>query len=100
MEPTDELFTFGHTKKSIGENGVRALQGVDSARFGVLEEANALVPADKKLEFFIARLSYKYYQRLVNDGWSRIGRQQALHWYSMAEKTTSDTGRTNRFPRS
>ncbi|KAG6957373.1 hypothetical protein JG687_00010018 [Phytophthora cactorum] len=52
MEPTDELFTlllsFGHTKKSIGENGVRALQGVDSARFGVLEEANALVPADKK----------------------------------------------------
>ncbi|KAG6961565.1 hypothetical protein JG687_00007624 [Phytophthora cactorum] len=41
-----------------------ALKRVDSARYRVIEEANSLVAAAKKLRFFIAKLSNKDYNRL------------------------------------
>ncbi|KAF1790782.1 Oxoglutarate/iron-dependent dioxygenase [Phytophthora cactorum] len=72
MGPEDESFalllTHEYTKKSIEDLGSGALKGVDSARFRVLEEANYLVPADKKLRFFIAKLAvqdrqFNYYEK-------------------------------------
>ncbi|RAW37808.1 hypothetical protein PC110_g5955 [Phytophthora cactorum] len=86
MGPEDESFalllTHEYTKKSIEDLGSGALKGVDSARFRVLEEANYLVPADKKLRFFIAKLAVQVDNRLDEEGWSCYGHKQALHWYT------------------
>ncbi|KAG1689818.1 hypothetical protein DVH05_001851 [Phytophthora capsici] len=76
------LLSHEYTEKSIEELGCGALKGVDSARFHALEEANVLVPDDKKLWFFIAKLSQDIDNRLDEDGWSNWIDNQVLHWYS------------------
>ncbi|RMX62504.1 hypothetical protein DD238_007732 [Peronospora effusa] len=54
------LFLSHHyTKKSIGDFGCAALKGVDRARFQALEVANSRVSDDKKLRFFIVKMSLK-----------------------------------------
>ncbi|KAG6944775.1 hypothetical protein JG688_00016921 [Phytophthora aleatoria] len=52
------LLSHEYTEKSIVDFGCEALKGVDRVRFGALEEANALVAADKKLNFYIAELTH------------------------------------------
>ncbi|EGZ25586.1 hypothetical protein PHYSODRAFT_257845 [Phytophthora sojae] len=58
-EPFALLLSHEYTAKNIQGLGTGALKGIDSARFHALEEANALVPAAKQLEFFIVRLAHK-----------------------------------------
>ncbi|KAG1689839.1 hypothetical protein DVH05_001873 [Phytophthora capsici] len=76
------LLSHEYTEKSIEEMGCGALKGIDHARFRALEEANALVPDDKKLRYFLAKLSQDIDSRLDEDGWSNWIDNQALHWYS------------------
>ncbi|EGZ25589.1 hypothetical protein PHYSODRAFT_326582 [Phytophthora sojae] len=54
-EPFALLLSHEYTAKNIQGLGTGALKGIDSARFHALEEANALVPAAKQLEFFIVK---------------------------------------------
>ncbi|KAL3667356.1 hypothetical protein V7S43_007582 [Phytophthora oleae] len=76
------LLSHEYTEKSIGEMGCGALKGVDNARFRALEEANALVPVDKKLRFFIAKLSQDIDNRLDENGWANWFGRQEICWYS------------------
>ncbi|KAG6941590.1 hypothetical protein JG687_00019562, partial [Phytophthora cactorum] len=52
------LLAHEYTENSIRNMGSGALKGVDSARFHALDGANALVPEDKKLLFFIVQLQH------------------------------------------
>ncbi|KAG3157222.1 hypothetical protein PI124_g24181 [Phytophthora idaei] len=71
MESEDESFALllEYTEKSIGDLGSGAFKGDDSARFRILKEANSLVPVDKNLRFFIAKLAVKVDTILCEDGW-------------------------------
>ncbi|KAL4177240.1 hypothetical protein KRP22_002174 [Phytophthora ramorum] len=98
MAAGDESFALllfhEYTKKSIQGLGAGALKGVDSARFRTLVEANAVVPADKKLKFFIAKLSHKIIScppSAISCDWREEDRKQAIHWYSTTGK---DLGRS------
>ncbi|KAG7382649.1 hypothetical protein PHYPSEUDO_004680 [Phytophthora pseudosyringae] len=53
------LLSHEYTKKSIKGFGSSALKGVDRARFLALEEANASVSAEKKLQFYIVELFHE-----------------------------------------
>ncbi|ETP05672.1 hypothetical protein F441_17758 [Phytophthora nicotianae CJ01A1] len=93
MELNHESFALRlsheYTKKSIKKMGSGALKGVDSARFRALEEANAVVPADKKMRIFIAKLSHKIISILglaLVGGWQEVERSQTIHWYSVSGK--------------
>ncbi|CAI5713219.1 unnamed protein product [Peronospora farinosa] len=74
------LLSHHYTKKSIGDLGCAALKGIDRARFQALEVANSRVSDDKKLRFFIAKLSLKLDISLSDS--SCWGRKQAFHWYT------------------
>ncbi|KAK1932420.1 hypothetical protein P3T76_012004 [Phytophthora citrophthora] len=79
------LLSHEYTKKSIGKLGTSALKGVDSARFRALEEANAQVPTDKKLRFFIAEISLKIVScpgSGFNSGWQEDHRSEKIDWYA------------------
>ncbi|GMF51650.1 unnamed protein product [Phytophthora fragariaefolia] len=65
------LLSHEYTKKSITDLGTSALKGVDRARFRALEEGNAAVAPDKKLRFFIAKLSVKENHSLGDIGWDK-----------------------------
>lgn len=83
-----------YTPKSIGNLGTGALKHVDSARFRALGEANAVVPVDKKLEFFIAKLSHKIVScpvGMYDNDWREEERKQSIHWYSTSGE---DLGRS------
>ncbi|KAJ8542678.1 hypothetical protein ON010_g12132 [Phytophthora cinnamomi] len=74
-----------YSPKSIGKLGMGALKHIDSARFRALSEANTAVPADKKLEFFLAKLSHKIVScpmGAIHNDWKEEERKQSIHWYS------------------
>ncbi|KAE9179052.1 hypothetical protein PF005_g23834 [Phytophthora fragariae] len=74
-----------YTPKSIGSLGTGALKHIDSARFRALSEANAVIPADKKLDFFVAKLSHKIIScptSMFDTDWQEAERKQSIHWYS------------------
>ncbi|OWZ11700.1 hypothetical protein PHMEG_00015245 [Phytophthora megakarya] len=79
-----------YTKKSIKDMGSRAVKGIGSTRFQLLEGANALVPADKKLRFFIAKLVVKIANALEDEGRTNRSHEEAFHWYTIVEQ---DLGR-------
>ncbi|KAI9983694.1 hypothetical protein PInf_007761 [Phytophthora infestans] len=81
------LLSHEYTKKSIGELGTDALKGVDGARVRVLEEANNLVPSDKKLRLFLVKLVVKVVAALSEEGWKEYSRKQVLHWYTTTGAT-------------
>jgi hypothetical protein len=88
------LLSHQYTKKSISSLGAGALKGVDSARFRALDEANAAVSSDKKLNFFIAKLVHKIVscpEGVFNTTWKEEERKQAIHWYA---STGEDLGRS------
>eukprot|EP00644_Phytophthora_capsici_P003705 jgi/Phyca11/129198/e_gw1.82.21.1 len=79
------LLTHQYTKYSIVKLGTGALKGEDSARFRALEEANALVPSDRKLRFFIAELSLKIIScpaRACYEDWQEEERSEKIDWYA------------------
>ena len=51
------LLEHQYTPQSLSQNGVRALKGVDNARFSMLSQANLLLPVDKQLTFYICHAS-------------------------------------------
>lgn len=55
LEPKDDSFAlllrFDYNKRGVEEYGVQILRDIDKNRLGILEEANTVVPADKKLQF-------------------------------------------------
>ncbi|EGZ22716.1 hypothetical protein PHYSODRAFT_252137 [Phytophthora sojae] len=63
MKPGDDCFALllshEYTQKSLQGLGAGALKGVDRARFQALEEANASVSAEKKLEFHVVELHHE-----------------------------------------
>ncbi|UIZ21715.1 hypothetical protein KXD40_000244 [Peronospora effusa] len=75
------LFLSHHyTKKSIRNFGCAALKGVDRARFQALEVANSRVSDDKKLRFFIVKMSLRV--DICPYGFTCSGRKQAFYWYT------------------
>ncbi|KAG6964324.1 hypothetical protein JG687_00006036 [Phytophthora cactorum] len=74
------LLSHEYTEKSIVDFGCEALKGVDRVRFGALEEANALVAADKKLNFYIAELTHfvLFAEHYDEAGWFECERDPAL----------------------
>ncbi|KAG2831177.1 hypothetical protein PC118_g2617 [Phytophthora cactorum] len=77
------LLSHEYTEKSIVDFGCEALKGVDRVRFGALEEANALVAADKKLNFYIAELTHfvLFAEHYDEAGWFECERKQSITWY-------------------
>ncbi|EGZ25994.1 hypothetical protein PHYSODRAFT_326946 [Phytophthora sojae] len=59
MGPDEESFALllahEYTEKSVGKLGSGDLKGIDCARVMALQDANAAVPADKELLFYIAQ---------------------------------------------
>ncbi|KAE9278564.1 hypothetical protein PF008_g28587 [Phytophthora fragariae] len=90
MGPEEESFALlllhEYTEKSIEDLGSGALKGIDRARFVALEEANAAVPADRKMQFFIARLKHeiKYYGEngYEMSWWEESSRNHTITWFS------------------
>ncbi|KAE8990543.1 hypothetical protein PR002_g21123 [Phytophthora rubi] len=88
--PDKELFALllahEYTEKSIGDLGSGALKGIDRARFVALEEANAAVPVDKKLQFYIAQVTHEieYYgnEGYEPAGWEEYSRKNTVTWFS------------------
>eukprot|EP00644_Phytophthora_capsici_P003741 jgi/Phyca11/129265/e_gw1.82.47.1 len=85
MDQDQRIFTLllshEYTTKTIEDLGYKALKGIDRARFLALEKANALVPVEKNLHFFIVKLSQRVSNSLGEDGWENMGFEQTVHWY-------------------
>ncbi|EGZ25971.1 hypothetical protein PHYSODRAFT_480540 [Phytophthora sojae] len=85
-----------YTAYSIESFGTGALKHIDSARFRALNEANAAVPDDKKLEFFLAKLSHKVTSGPKDgynsfSGWKGMLREQSIDWYSSSGECLENT---------
>ncbi|EGZ22752.1 hypothetical protein PHYSODRAFT_330492 [Phytophthora sojae] len=103
MKPGDDCFALllshEYTQKSIEGLGAGALKGVDRARFQALEEANASVPAEKKLEFHVVELHHEvvFYGRYGNIGdWDEESREEKTRWYTTQGRALG-SGRTAKF---
>ncbi|KAG2827524.1 hypothetical protein PC116_g4483 [Phytophthora cactorum] len=63
MDSEDDSFALVLSHEYIDTRiesvGIGALKGIDSVRFHALEEANTLVPAARKLKFFLVRLTHQ-----------------------------------------
>jgi hypothetical protein len=86
MGPEDKSFALllehEYTEKSLFDLGARSLKGVDRVRVGALEEANGVVPDDKKLNLYIVKLEHKvtYGKSFRRTGWQECRRQQGASW--------------------
>ncbi|KAF1795098.1 Cyclic nucleotide-binding-like [Phytophthora cactorum] len=71
-----------HALEKYSKHGSGALKGVDSARFHALDGANALVPEDKKLLFFIVQLQHDV--SYSDDGYTceKDGHNDSIIWFT------------------
>jgi hypothetical protein len=98
MKPGDNSFALllahKYTKNSISGYGVRALKGVDRARFRALKAANALVPSEKLLEFWIVNLHHQvtFYGSYGDIGdWEEEGRDEKGTWHTASGLSIGDS---------
>lgn len=86
LKPTKDSFALllahEYTKQSITDLGTRALKSIDHARVDALEEANAMVPAKKKLHFYIAELTHDVGYYDTGGDWEENERDESIKWYS------------------
>lgn len=96
------LLSHEYTEKSIRGLGSGALKGIDRSRYAALEDANSIVSADKKLQFFIAEMKHEI-QYYSIDGyepghWDIYRREDTTTWYSTTGQrfgTTKSTTKIN-----
>ncbi|EGZ27149.1 hypothetical protein PHYSODRAFT_467929 [Phytophthora sojae] len=91
MEGGDECFALPlahkYTQKSISGFGSDALKGVDRARFLALEEANARLDFESRLDFHFVELTHKvvFYGSYGDIGdWEEESRDEETTWYTMS----------------
>ncbi|KAE8904026.1 hypothetical protein PF005_g7449 [Phytophthora fragariae] len=84
------LLSHEYTENSIEGFGAGALKGVDRARFLSLEEANASVSAEKKLQLHLVELHHRvvfYGSRGDIGDWDEESREEETKWYSIDGKS-------------
>ncbi|ETL82615.1 hypothetical protein L917_17253 [Phytophthora nicotianae] len=80
------LLAHEYTENSIRNMGSGALKGVDSARFHALDGANALVPEDKKLLFFIVQLQHDVSYNCGGYDYEKTGHNDSATWFTRTGK--------------
>uniref|UniRef100_H3H6H7 Fe2OG dioxygenase domain-containing protein n=1 Tax=Phytophthora ramorum TaxID=164328 RepID=H3H6H7_PHYRM len=76
------MFSHEYTEQSITDLGTRALKGIDRARVEALEEANAILPDEKKLYFYLAELTLDANFYDTGGDWEESERDESINWYS------------------
>ncbi|KAL4161629.1 hypothetical protein PRNP1_002181 [Phytophthora ramorum] len=76
------MFSHEYTEQSITDLGTRALKGIDRARVEALEEANAILPDEKKLYFYLAELTLDANFYDTGGDWEESERDELINWYS------------------
>ncbi|KAE9310953.1 hypothetical protein PF008_g20324 [Phytophthora fragariae] len=102
LKPVDEavslLLSHEYTMQSVTDLGTRALKSIDRARVDALEEANATLPAGKRLHFYIAELTHDVGYDDVGGSWEECERHESIKWYSTrGESYGSEADSTVRF---
>ncbi|RLN86250.1 hypothetical protein BBJ28_00008398 [Nothophytophthora sp. Chile5] len=82
------LLSHKYSEKVIGDLGSGALDGVDRAQIKLLERANGQLPANLKLNLYIAHLNHEieYYETGGDEepSWEEINRQEGIALLSIA----------------
>ncbi|KAE9310956.1 hypothetical protein PF008_g20323 [Phytophthora fragariae] len=76
------LLSHEYTDRSIQDLGTRALKGIDRARVEALEEANATLPAKKKMQFYIVAMEHDINYYDTGGAWEENERNERINWYS------------------
>ncbi|KAE9031381.1 hypothetical protein PF011_g126 [Phytophthora fragariae] len=96
IDPEDDdsfalLLGHNYTEKSIMDLGFGAFKGIDRARVGVLEGANAVVPTDKQLKLLIGKLSHDIFYETEYTNSRVFAHMNSITWYSMAGEALGST---------
>ncbi|KAF4031489.1 putative Fe2OG dioxygenase domain-containing protein [Phytophthora infestans] len=75
------LLSHENTSNNMKRLGIKALTGIDNVIVHALEEANTFVPADRKLKFFLVRLTHQLCHK-AEDIFDRQGtHSESMRWY-------------------